>query len=192
MKKIVSLACCLTILLSVNVLAEVKTKVVGDFHMTLYQGSYGEISDFQLFTKLADKEVYFGVSCSNRTPFPLLQVLLFNENKWMTDSAVLHVNYGFLSNELAELEPGLVPLKGTLSSVKKAKKDMNNIRLEVDTARIKSMRALQVVYTQFLKQLKSESMIYIQLIHRDFGKREYHFSLEGLSALLEPYESVCR
>ena len=187
-----SLILSISMVLNSKAVAEVKTKVQGDFHMTLYQGAYDEITDFQLFTKLADKEVYFGVSCSNRTPFPLFQVLLFNESKWMDGSADLHVSYFLTTNSKRDPDLVLAPLKGSLSSVNNDDEKLNKIRLEIDTSRIKSMRAMQVVYAQFLEQLKSESKIDIQLTHRDLGEKWYQFSLGGLSQLLTPYESVCR
>lgn len=173
--------------------AKAQTQALGDFHMTLYQGAYGEVSDFELFTKQAANEIFFGISCSDRTPFPLLQVLLFNQHVLLDDPAEIAVNYAFpeQSDHQSQLLTERVALKGVLRSIKTAGENSNKIRLELDTGHFKSMNAMAAAYTQLLNQLKFASSVAITFKDVRFGEKRYIFSLKGLEALIKPHEGVC-
>lgn len=174
--------------------AKPQAQALGDFHMTLYQGAYGEVSDFELFTKQAANEIYFGISCSDRTPFPLLQVLLFNQHVLLDDPAEIKVSYAFpqKSAKQGHSVADSVALKGVLRSIKTAGETSNKVRLELDTAHFKSMNAMADAYAQLLNQLKLASSVEITFKDARFGEKHYIFSLKGLEALIKPHEAICR
>ena len=176
------------ILLSGQAIAETEQSVEGDFHRTIYIGQQGVISDIELFTKQPDKEVFFGVTCSAMSPFPLLQVLLFNGAVLSETPKFLSVAYR-IDGESIEHKPGL---QGILNVVDSADEFSNKVRLELELGQIRSMNVMNKGYQTLLSDLKQGRKVVFSLHSRSFDSQNYEFSLEGLKALLEPYESVCR
>ncbi len=177
-----------------------KSRALGDFHMSFYLDAYGQVSGFELFTKVIDKEAYLGLSCSGRSPFPMLQILLFNDEVLTDSPKLLKVSYQIKSFEDLVSKGGKqiqpsdvnVVLQGILQPVDTADEYSNKVRLELDSMQVKTMRGMQLAYGKLLQQLKQGGSIAVNLNHRAFGERQYEFSLKGLKALLEPHESICR
>lgn len=175
-------------LFSNQAIAETEQSVEGDFHRTLYIGQQGVISDIELFTKQPEKEVFFGVTCSAMSPFPLLQVLLFNDEVLSETPKFLSVRYR-IDGESIEHKPSL---QGILKVVDSADEFSNKVRLELESGQIRSMNVMNKGYQTLLSDLKQGQKVAFTLTSRSFGSQNYEFSLKGFKALIEPYESVCR
>ena len=117
------------VLFSGAALAEREQSVQGDFHRTLYLGQQGVVSDIELFTKQAEHEVFFGVTCSSMSPFPMLQILLFNDEVLSETPKFLSVRYR-IDGESIEHQP---TLQGILQVVDTADEFSNKVRLELET-----------------------------------------------------------
>lgn len=169
-------------------LAAKTTATQGDFHLTLYQDQQGQLDDLELFTKIADKEIYLGLTCSAMSPFPMLELLLFNSEVLMDSPALLKVDYQING----QADAPIVILQGVLKAVNSADEHANKVRLELAHGQVTTMGMMQVAYQTLLEQLKAGHSIDITLQHQKFGEKQYHFSLQGLNALLAPNESICR
>jgi hypothetical protein len=173
------------------VVGATKTQVIGDFHMTTYEDALGNISEFEMFTKQPDKEVYLGLSCTDMSPFPTLKIVLLGDNIIST----LSKNYIEVNYKITTKTPtNIVPLVASLKSTYKNKSFSNEIRLELDRAKIKNMSEIQNLYSKLLNDLKQGSAIIINLSSQEFDldKQQYKLSLEGFKQLLTPYEAICR
>ncbi len=171
-----------------SALAAKTTQTQGDFHLTLYTDSQGQLDDLELFTKVPDKDVYLGLTCSHMSPFPMLEVLLFNDEVLMDLPRLLTVHYQIDGKESATA----IALQGILKPTDTADEYSNKVRLELDSGQVKTMGAMQTAYQTLLTQLKAGQSIEITLKHRGFGEKQYPFSLQGLKTLLTPNESICR
>jgi len=163
-------------------------QVSEDFHLTAYLGQQGVVSDIELFTKQSEKEVFLGVTCSSMSPFPLLQILLFNDEVLSETPKFLSVNYR-IDGESIEHKPAL---QGILKVVDSVDEFSNKVRLELESGKIRSMNVMNEGYRTLLNDLKRGKQVAFTLNSRAFGTKQYVFSLKGLKALIEPYESVCR
>jgi hypothetical protein len=170
-----------------HALAAKTTQTQGDFHLSLYHNQQGQLDDLELFTKMPDKEVYFGLTCSAMSPFPMLEVLLFNREVLIDLPRLLKVSYQIDGKAVASA----VALQGILKPVDTADEYSNKVRLELVTGQLKTMGSLSSEYQRLLSQLKAGQSIQITLMHRGFGEKQYLFSLQGLKALLQPNESIC-
>ena len=159
-----------------------------DYHLTAYIGQQGVVSDIELFTKQAEHEVFFGVTCSSMSPFPLLQILLFNDEVLSETPKFLTVTYQ-IDGERVEHKP---TLQGILKVLDSADEFSNKVRLELESGKIRSMRVMDEGYQNLLHDLKLGQQVEFVLNSRAFGSKRYQFSLKGLRSLIEPYESVCR
>lgn len=175
-------------LLSTSALAAKTTQTQGDFHLSLYKDSQEQLENLELFTKIADKAVYLGLTCSAMSPFPMLEVLLFNNEVLMESPGLLKVSYQIDG----QVDASAITLQGVLKRVNSADEHSNKVRLELANGQVKTMGAMQVAYQDLLGQLKAGHSIDITLGHRKFGEKQFRFSLQGLNALLTPNESICR
>lgn len=175
------------LLISGSAFADRTAQTQGDFHLTLYSDSQGQLDDLELFTKVPDKEVYLGLTCSHMSPFPMVEVLLFNDALLLDSPALLAVSY-----EIDGKRSDAVALQGILKETNTTEEVSNKIRLEVASGEVRTMTAMQALYQTLLAQLKAGHSIEITLKHRRFGEQLYQFSLQGLSELLSPHESICR
>lgn len=167
-----------------------QTLVKGDYHLSLYNDMYGDVQELEAYTKQADKKIFFGLSCSAMSPFPLFQVLLFDDEIVSETPRFLKASYR-LEGVRSDQKP--VALQAILKSTLTADELSNKVRLELDPQAIaKDMRVMKEEYQRLLKQLESAKTIQIQLEHRSFGSRNYEFSLNGLKDVLHPYQSICR
>lgn len=169
-------------------MADRQQSVMGDFHRTIYLGQQGVVSDIELFTKQADKEVFFGVTCSSMSPFPMLQILLFNDEVLSEAPKFLSVSYR-INGESIEHQP---VLQGILQVVDSADEFSNKVRLELESGKIRSMNVMNSGYQTLLRDLMLGQKVAFTLNSRAFGSQNYEFSLNGFKGLIEPYESVCR
>ena len=172
--------------LSLPSLAE--QKVQEDYHLTTYVGQQGIVSDIELFTKQAKGEVFFGVTCSTMSPFPLLQILLFNDEVLSEMPKFLSIDYA-INGQKRDEQPRL---QGILQVVDTADEYSNKVRLELEPGNLRTLALMNEGYQTLLKNLKAGQSIDITLTSRAFGSKRYQFSLKGLSVLLEPHQSVCR
>ena len=183
-----SLLCASLLILSTPTLAEKTTQTQGDFHLSLYKDSQGQLDDLELFTKVPDKDVYLGLTCSHMSPFPMLEVLLFNDEVLMDSPRLLTVSYQIDGKQSATA----VALQGILKPTDTADEYSNKVRLELDSGQVKTMGGMQVAYQTLLAQLKAGTSLDIALKHKGFGEKQYSFSLQGLNELLSPNEFICR
>ncbi len=163
-------------------------RVLDDYHLTVYYGQQELVSDIELFTKQPDKEVFFGVTCSSMSPFPLIQVLLFNDEVLSDSTRFLRVSYQ-VDQQKANNEQAL---QGILKAVDNFEERSNKVRLELDPDQLRSVGDMDRGYQALLSDLKSGKTLQITLHSGAIGKHNYQFSLQGLKALLEPHEAVCR
>lgn len=180
------------VMVSNSALAAKTTVVQGDFHLTLYLDQQGQIDDLELFTKIADKAVYLGLTCSHRSPFPMLELLLFNNEVLVDSPALLKVAYQINGPINPQIGASTVVLQGVLKAVDSADERSNKIRLELAHGQVTTMDMMQAAYQTLLEQLKAGDSVEITLKHQKFGEKQYHFSLQGLNALLAPNEAICR
>ena len=175
-------------LLSTCVLAAKTTQTEGDFHLSLYQDQQDQLESLELFTKIPDKEVYLGLTCSTMSPFPLIEVLLFNQEVLMETPGLMDVSYRI--NGQTDASPAT--LQGVLNPMNNAAEHSNKVRLELASGQVKTMGRMHAVYQSLLDQQKAGRSIDITLQHRRVGEKQYRFSLQGLNALLTPNESICQ
>ncbi|NPA71428.1 MAG: hypothetical protein GXO35_01240, partial [Gammaproteobacteria bacterium] len=167
-----------------------KTAVQEDFHLSLYEDARGQVSALELFTKMPDREVYLGLTCTDMSPFPLLQVLLFNDEVLIESPRLLDIHYRIKDGMGAEVRSEVM-LQGVLKPIDTADEYSNKVRLELKSGQVKSMNVMLEKYQALLFSLRSGSEIELTLTHRTLGEHAYRFSLKGLNGLLTPYESVC-
>ncbi len=175
-------------LLSTSALAAKTTQTEGDFHLSLYQDQQGQLKNLELFTKIADKEVYLGLTCSSMSPFPMFEVLLFNDEVLMETPGLFKVSYRIDG----QVDALAITLQGVLKPVNSAEEHSNKVRLELAYGQVKTMGMMQAAYQTLLGQLKAGHSIDITLKHRRVGEKQYRFSLQGLNTLLTPNENICR
>lgn len=175
------------ILIAEGAIASSQQKVIGDYHLTIYEDAQGSVDGIELFTKLADKKVFFGVSCTRMSPFPLVQVLLFDDEVISESPRLLQVRY---SMDGADWQSH--GLQGVLKATDSVEERSNQVRIELNSSGLGSMRAMQEAYADFLDKLSMSKALQLELSHRRLGKFEYGFSLNGLGRLLAPYRDICR
>ncbi|BBP44988.1 hypothetical protein THMIRHAS_03610 [Thiosulfatimonas sediminis] len=164
-----------------------KTEQIGAFHLSLYHDVQGSVLDLEAYTKTPDKAVFFGVTCSAMSPFPAVQVLLFEDEILSETPRLLNVTYQI------DAKTGDLPLQGVLKAELNAEHYLNQIRFEVDAAKIgKNMRLMQQAYGQLLDALAQGKLVTFVIEHRALGKHSYQFTLQGLAQVLQPYERICR
>ncbi|WP_040726212.1 hypothetical protein [Thiomicrorhabdus sp. Kp2] len=173
----------LTLLPGLVVSAE--TKVLKDYHMTLYKDVQGSLDGFELFTKVEGKRAFFGLTCSIQSPLPLLQVILFDD-EIMTDMTKLLSAKVFIDGVEQTLQ-----LQGILKVVDTAEELSNKVRLEIVTERGSSLQQLQSQYKNLLNSLQKGQLLTIELNHRTLEPKDMSFSLQGLEGLLKPNQAVC-
>lgn len=174
--------------LSMNIFAAAQTKVNGDFHISLYQNAFDQISEFEMFTKTENQQAFFGIACTDMSPFPTVQIILLDKDILST----LSINYLEVDYEIIGNKQNSIPLTASLKSTYKNNAFSNKIRLEVSTANIKNMTAIQQRYQQLIEQLKQGISIRIHLSSEKIEEQAYHFSLKGLKELLSPHQALCR
>jgi len=177
--------------LSFSLAANPKTKILNGFHMSLYENSFGNISEFEIFTKLENKEVYMGLSCLDMSPFPTLQLILKDKEILATLSKnYIPIDYEIFNENKAI--KNLVSLEASLKVSYKDDKFSNRIRLQAHTGKIKDMSEIQFLYKKLLDHLKEGTKIKFYLQKDELEDVQYTFSLQGLKSLLVPHETLCR
>lgn len=178
-------------LFSSSLFASSKTKVSGNFHMTLYQNTFGEVSEFEMFTKVEDKEIYMGLSCVDMTPFPTLKIVLIGDEVIATLSKkYIPVDYEIITKNSTIRNP--IVLEASLKSTYDNEQFSNLIRFQVNTGKIKNIKDMQNLYQTLLNSLKEGSEIKFYLQKNELEDIDYTFSLKGLKSLLLPHESLCK
>ncbi|MDX1347157.1 MAG: hypothetical protein R3189_02775 [Thiomicrorhabdus chilensis] len=175
------------IVVAQGVQAVSQQKVMGDYHLTIYEDAQGSVDGIELFTKLADREAFFGVSCTRMSPFPLLQVLLFNDEVISESPRLLKLRYSLEGSTLQS-----DGLQGVLKATDSVEEHSNKIRIEFGSVGLGSMQAMQEAYDELLDKLAASKTLKLELSHRTLGNFEYGFSLKGLGSLLTPYRDICR
>lgn len=167
---------------SENVVAE-------DFYLTRHYGIYDTVSEIELFTKQTTQNAFFGVACSEQSPFPSIQILLQGQSSWLRANTALKVEYRIKGVEKKDL----IPVSANLRVIESSSGVENQIRLRIDTQGAKTMTTLVEQYRLWMNQLKAGSDVAFTLstIGDDNLSRQYAFSLKGLSILIKPDEAIC-
>ena len=172
--------------MALPVLAEpVQTKVAGNYHLTVYPDAFGEALDLELFTKLADRQVFFGVGCSAMSPMPMLQVLMFDDD-------IVSETPKFMSASVQIDGGASIKLDAVLKPTLSADEISNRMLLQFASQRGDDMRVLKQQYLDLLQALQKGQNVKVTLSHRTIGEQAYDFSLAGMDELLRPYQNVCR
>ncbi|MDG6779135.1 hypothetical protein QCB44_10500 [Thiomicrorhabdus sp. zzn3] len=162
--------------------------VFQDYHLSVYRDAQQSAEHIELFTKMPDREVFFGIRCSSQSPFPMLEVLLFNDEVMSELPRLLQADYridGQAGDPAFKWQAVLKP-HNTFEEVS------NRVRIELDPQSVKSMNVMQEGYQSLLENLKQGEKLEVTFSHRALGKPTYAFSLRGLKKLLEPYQDVCK
>lgn len=175
---------------SIGVFAADRTEVKGDYHVSLYNDMYGDVMELEAFTKLADKPVYFGIGCSTMSPFPVFQVLLFDDEIISETPKFMSATYDVKGTQNFQAVTGLqAVLKPTLE----VDEISNKLRIEISSQGAqKELRLMNRGYMTMLDQFEKGETIEVSFEHRTLGKHSYEFSLKGFKQALEPYAAVCR
>ncbi|WP_127470144.1 hypothetical protein [Thiomicrorhabdus aquaedulcis] len=167
-----------------------QTQSMQDYHLSVYHGAQEQVSDIELFTKMPNKEVFFGVSCSEMSPFVMVQMVLLNDAVLLESPRLLSVSYKIDGVVQA------IALQGIVTVVDTAEEYSNKVRFELATGNAKlklaNLQQMQAHYNQLLDALQNGQQIDIRLEHKSIGVRDYVFSLNGLKPLLAPYTEVCK
>lgn len=165
--------------------AYAKQEVVGDYHVTSYIDVQGSLEGFEAFTKVADKKVFFGVSCSIQSPMPLMQVIAF-------DSEVVSESPKYLEVIINVDKGDQQSLNGILSVIDNADEYSNKVRFEIAATRGGSFQDLQDQYLTLLGNLSQGEELTLELKHRTLKTVKYEFSLVGLKKLLQDRMYICK
>ncbi|WP_319380198.1 hypothetical protein [Thiomicrorhabdus sp.] len=170
--------------------AAADSEVVGDFHLKTYPDYQGGVLEFEAFTKKADGEAYLGVGCSSMSPFPQLQLILFNEKEMMSETPkLLQVSYRTLPKEDAVL----YSMQGVLQVVDTAEEFSNKIRFQVAAdPHKKTLQQMKKNYHAVLQQWSAGETVEITLSHRTLESKSYRFSMRGLAPILKRYSELCQ
>lgn len=160
-----------------------REQVAEDYHLSLYEDVQGSAEALELFTKQADSEAFFGVSCNLANPFPMLQILLFNEAAISQTPRLLKLQY--------RVDEGAALNAQAVLQATQGENLVNRIRLELLPEGYTSMAAMQAGYRQWLEALQNGREVTLVLTHKALGEKRYVFSLRGLGRLLQPHASVC-
>lgn len=167
--------------------AQTEEQTLNDFHLTLYKDAQDLVDGVELFTKLEDRQVFFGVVCTRMSPFPLLQVLMFDDEVISESPRLLQVRYVIDGSDGAS-----DGLQGVLRPTDTFEERSNKVRIEFNSTGLGSMQAMHQAYDGLLDKLSSSAVLRLELSHRTLGQHEYAFSLRGLGSLLAPYRDICR
>ena len=162
-----------------------ESKVLKDYHMSLYKDVQGSLDGFELFTKQEKKRVFFGLTCSIQSPLPLFQVILFDDEIIFETPKLLTVELSIDGVQLGQ------SLQGILKVVDTTEELSNTVRLELITQRGSSLQKLQERYKKLLVELQSGKELTVLLSHRTLESKYLTFSLDGLQGLLKPNQQLC-
>lgn len=162
-----------------------ETVVEQDYHMSLYKDVQGSIDAFELYSKVADKGAFIGITCSMQSPLPLMQVILFEEEVMSESPKLLQVKLK-VDNKTA-----FENLNGVLKVVDTVNEFSNKVRVELATKRGTSFLDLQQGYMRILNGLQNGEQLTVELSHRTLESKTYEFSLKGLKTLLSDKQKVC-
>ena len=162
-----------------------ESKVLKDYHMSIYKDMQGSVDGVELFTKVSGKNEFFGVTCSSQSPLPVFQVVMF-ENQIMSETPKL-----LSVNLQVDKVPVKVELQGILKVTDTTEELSNKVRIEVVTQRGSSLQNLQKQYLNLLTELRKGKTLSIELKHRTLEPKKIEFSLQGLDSLLKPYQYLC-
>lgn len=164
--------------------AQATSQQAGNFHLQIYQDAFGNPLDIELFTKSADKNQFFGITCSAMSPLPMLQVLLFDDD-------ILSETPKFLEATV-RTDGATYAMNAILQPTLNADEVSNKLRLEfAKTAQTSNFTQMERQYSQLLKTLMQEKPVAIEVTHRTFGNKVFQFETEGLATLLKPRFSLC-
>lgn len=167
-----------------------KTEVVGDYHLSLYQDMYGDVMELEAFTKLTDRPVYFGLGCSSMSPFPVFQVLLFDDEMLSETPKLMSASYSIKGDSNVKPVSGL---QAILQSTMNADEFSNKLRIEMNAQGAQNkLRVMNQGYRQMLQQFASGTQLEVQFEHRTLGQKSYQFSLQGMQRILDQYGAICR
>ncbi|WP_130538091.1 hypothetical protein [Thiomicrorhabdus indica] len=165
-----------------------RTEVLGDYHISLYNDMYGDVMELEAFTKMVDKAAYFGLGCSTMSPFPVFQVLLFDDEILSETPKFMSASYSVKGLKTQPVSGLQAVLKPTLN----ADEISNKLRIEMSSEGAqKALRLMNEGYREMLNQFSQGQVIQVSFEHRKLGKHDYQFSLKGMQALLERYGSIC-
>lgn len=166
-----------------------RTEVLGDYHVSLYNDMYGDVMELEAFTKLTDKPAYFGLGCSSMSPFPVFQVLLFDDEILSETPKFMSSSYSIIGSTTQPVSGLQAVLKPTLN----ADEISNKLRIEMSSEGAqKALRLMNEGYREMLNQFSQGQTIQVSFEHRKLGKHDYQFSLKGMKALLEKYGHLCQ
>ena len=129
-------------LLTTFVSAQSEQRVFEDYHLTVYKGEQGVVTGIELFTKHAEQEAFFGVTCTSMSAFPLIQILLFNDEVLSETPKFLGVSYRIDSEQVSH-QPAL---QGVLKVEDSIDEHSNKVRLELKSGETRSMNVMDQSY----------------------------------------------
>lgn len=167
-----------------------KTELSGDYHLSLYNDMYGDVMELEAFTKQADKQVFFGIGCSSMSPFPVFQVLLFDDEILSETPKFMDVVYEIDGAKQPNTIQGLqAVLKPTLN----ADEISNHLRIELGSKGAQGeLRVMNQSYGVMMDQFSKGKSLQVTFSHRKLGQKAYEFSLKGLDKVLQDYSKICR
>lgn len=175
-------------LTSTTAYSQMSEQQLGDFHMRTYFQPYTQQPEqIQLYTKASEQQAFLGIICTNANPFPLIEVLLFDDEVLSESPRLLKVNY-----QLSPESGDLFQLQGILQVTDTADEFSNKIRFEMENGVYKNLTQLQQAYQTWLTQLMNSQQVQLQLSHQTLGEKNLSFSLNGLKTLLSPHQDLCR
>lgn len=168
-----------------------KSVVLGDYHVSLYHDMYGEVMELEAFTKLPDRSVFFGLGCSSMSPFPVFQVLLFDDEMLSETPKLMSVSYSVQG--LNPIPDSVKGLQAVLKPTMNADEFSNKLRIEMSSEGAhKALARMNQGYRTMLQQFSEAKQLDVSFQHRSLGEHEYQFSLQGMRLLLNKYGAICR
>jgi len=162
-----------------------KVLVKGDYHFSVYEDAQGSAYAVEAYTKQPDQRVFFGITCSNQSPLPVIQILAFDEHVIAESSKLLEVGLRVDGQSVNQ------NINGILRVVDTADEFSNKIRLEIQSPRKGSLTAYQQDYMALLHKLQAGTSLSLDVKHRRLGQKQFLFSLKGLKHGFSNYMALC-
>lgn len=158
-----------------------------DFHRTLHLHPITQQAEqIELYTKQEDANVFLGIICTDNSAFPVIQVMLFDDQV-ITDS----IQYMDVALKRSQ-DNSQQKLKGLLKAEESFEEISNKVRFDLASDKGSNFRSFQEKYLSLLDWLSDSKQVSIELSHRKTGTQQYQFSMQGLKQLIQPYKNLCQ
>lgn len=160
-----------------------KDYVNGDFLLRTYEDEQKEVYSFDLYSKLADRNIFFNMTCNLQAAFPTIRLLFLNDEVFSESPKLLQAQIKFPSKVMSA--NGILSYNNNYNDVS------NKIRLEWRNT--SSMQEINERFASFINLMKTENKMSFHFSHRSFSQTiDHQFSLKGINKLITPYENLCR